>query len=162
MVLAIEHIRRMRGGAQSHLMRCDDGGYYIVKFQNNPQHTRVLANELLGTKIAAYLGLRVPQIEVVEVHPELIELTAELVIQLGMGRTPCRAGKQFGSRYPGDPAQTNVFDFLPDEQLSQVENLADFAGKVTVTVHAEKGDGFDKGKLENAVIEPLREGNLIP
>jgi len=128
MVLAIEHIRRMRGGAQSHLMRCDDGGYYIVKFQNNPQHIRVLANEMLGTKIAAYLGLRVPQIEVVEVHPELIELTAELVIQLGMGRTPCRAGKQFGSRYPGDPAQTNVFDFLPDEQLSQVENLADFAG----------------------------------
>jgi Protein of unknown function (DUF3037) len=44
-------------------MRCDDGGYYIVKFQNNPQHTRVLANELLGTKIAAYLGLRVPQIK---------------------------------------------------------------------------------------------------
>jgi hypothetical protein len=128
MVLAIEHIRRMRGGAQSHLMRCDDGGYYIVKFQNNPQHIRVLANELLGTKIAAYLGLRVPQVEVVEVHPELIELTAELVIQLGMGRTPCRAGKQFGSRYPGDPAQTNVFDFLPDEHLSQVENLADFAG----------------------------------
>ena len=128
MVLAIEHIRRMRGGAQSHLMRCDDGGYYIVKFQNNPQHTRVLANELLGTKIAGYLGLRVPQIEVVEVRRELIELTAELVIQLGIGRTPCRAGKQFGSRYPGDPAQTNVFDFLPDEQLSQVENLADFAG----------------------------------
>jgi len=65
---------------------------------------------------------------VVEVRPELIELTAELVIQLGMGRTPCRAGKQFGSRYPGDPAQTNVFDFLPDEQLSEVENLTDFAG----------------------------------
>jgi hypothetical protein len=128
MVLAIEHIRRMRGGAQSHLMRCDDGDYYIVKFQNNPQHIRVLANEMLGTKIAGYLGLRVPQVEVVEVHPELIELTADLVIQLGMGRTPCRAGKQFGSRYPGDPAKTNVFDFLPDEQLSQVENLADFAG----------------------------------
>ena len=54
MVLAVEHIRRMRGGAQSHLMRCDDGGYYIVKFQNNPQHIRVLANEMLGTKIAAY------------------------------------------------------------------------------------------------------------
>jgi hypothetical protein len=83
---------------------------------------------LAGTKIAAYLGLRVPQIEVVEVRPELIELTAELVMQLGIGRTPCRAGKQFGSRFPGDPAQTPVYDFLPDEQLSQVENLADFAG----------------------------------
>ena len=128
MVLALEHIRRMRGGAQSHLMRCDDGGYYIVKFQNNPQHVRVLANEMLGTRVAGCLGLRVPQTEVVEVRRELIELTAELVIQLGTGRTPCRAGRQLGSRYPGDPAQTPVYDFLPDELLNQVENLADFAG----------------------------------
>jgi hypothetical protein len=83
---------------------------------------------MLGTKIAGYLGLRVPQIEVVEVRRELIELTSDLVMQLGTGRTPCRAGKQFGSRYPGEPAQRQVFDFLPDEQLNQVENLADFAG----------------------------------
>jgi hypothetical protein len=94
MVLALEHIRRMRGGAQSHLMRCDDGGYYVVKFQNNPQHIRVLANEMLGTKIAGHLGLRVPHVEVVEVRRELIELTADLVIQLGTGRIPCRPGRQ--------------------------------------------------------------------
>jgi len=25
----------MRGGAQSHLMRCDDGFYYVVKFPGN-------------------------------------------------------------------------------------------------------------------------------
>jgi hypothetical protein len=128
MVLAVEHIRRMRGGAQSHLMRGDDGGYYVVKFQNNPQHLRVLANEMLATKIAGALGLPVPQVEIVEVRRELIQLSAELVIQLGTGRTPCRAGKQFGSRYPGNPASLAVHDFLPDEQLGQVENLADFAG----------------------------------
>ncbi len=34
---AVQHIRRMRGGAQSHLMRCADSNYYVVKFQNNPQ-----------------------------------------------------------------------------------------------------------------------------
>jgi hypothetical protein len=56
MLRALEQIRRMRGGAQSHLMRCDDGYYYVVKFQNNPQHTRVLVNELLGTRLAARLG----------------------------------------------------------------------------------------------------------
>ena len=58
---AIEHIRRMRGGAQAHLMRCDDSRYYIVKFQNNPQHIRILANELLATRMAARLGLSVPE-----------------------------------------------------------------------------------------------------
>ena len=69
----------------AHLMRCDDGGYYVVKFQNNPQHLRILANEMLGTRLAARLGLPVPRTEVVEVRRELIELTADLVMQLGMG-----------------------------------------------------------------------------
>ena len=47
----------MRGGAQSHLMRCADGHYYVVKFQTNPQHRRILVNELLGTRLASRLGL---------------------------------------------------------------------------------------------------------
>lgn len=118
----------MRGGAQSHLMRCDDGACYVVKFQNNPQHLKVLANEMLATRMAARIGLPVPGVEVVEVPPELIALTADLEIQLGVGRTPCQAGRQVGSRYPGDPARLVVHDFLPDEALREVENLADFAG----------------------------------
>jgi hypothetical protein len=56
MLFATEQIRRMRGGAQSHLMRCSDGNYYVVKFQNNPQHRRILVNELLGTKLAGRFG----------------------------------------------------------------------------------------------------------
>jgi hypothetical protein len=42
-----------------------------------------------------------------------------------------------------------------------IANLADLAGKVTVTVHADSAEGFDKGKLQNGVLEPLRESNLI-
>ena len=37
-----------------------------------------------------------------------------------------------------------------------VANLADLAGKVTVRLRAEKQDGFDKNKLQNGVIEPLK------
>ena len=41
MPLAVEQIRRMRGGAQAHLMRCagngDDYEYYVVKYQSNRQ-----------------------------------------------------------------------------------------------------------------------------
>lgn len=121
----------MRGGAQAHLMRCDDGGYYVVKFQNNPQAAqggRILANELLGTRLAARLGLPVAQPAVIDVSQELVRLTADLVIQRGMGHIPCMSGLQFGSRYPGDPVQLAVHDFLPDEQLREVENLSDFAG----------------------------------
>jgi len=44
---ALEQIPRMREGAQSQLMRCSDGHYYVVKFPNNPQHQRVPVNEMV-------------------------------------------------------------------------------------------------------------------
>lgn len=128
MLRAMEHIRRMRGGAQAHLMRCSDGNYYVVKFQNNPQHLRILVNELLGTRLASRLGLPTTPVAVVEVSRELIQLTEELCMELARSRTPCAAGLQFGSRYPGDPRRLVLHDFLPDEKLREVTNLHDFAG----------------------------------
>jgi len=121
----LEQIRRMRGGAQSHLMRCSDRNYFVVKFQNNLQHRRILVNELLGTRLASWLGLPTAP---VEVGAELIRLAPELCIELPRSRTTCAAGLQFGSRYPGDPRQVTLHDFLPDEKLREVENLYDFAG----------------------------------
>jgi HipA-like protein len=128
MLRALEHIRRMRGGAQSHMMRCSDGNYYVVKFQNNPQHSRVLVNELLGTRLAARMGLPTTPVAVVEVSEELIRLTPELCIETPRTRVACQGGLQFGSRYPGDPHRLTMHDFLPDPLLDRVENLHDFAG----------------------------------
>jgi hypothetical protein len=42
-----------------------------------------------------------------------------------------------------------------------IANLADMAGQVNVTIHAQSAAGFDKGKLNNGVMEPLREADLI-
>jgi hypothetical protein len=128
MLLATEQIRRMRGGAQSHLMRCSDGNYYVVKFQNNPQHRRILVNELLGTRLARRLGLSTAPVEIVHVSEELIRLTPELCMEMPRSRVPCEPGPQFGSRYPGDPRYLALHDFLPDEQLGAVQNLYEFAG----------------------------------
>ena len=109
-------------------MRCVGEEYYVVKFQNNPQGVRILANELLATRLAARIGLPVAQVAVVEVREALIRHTEDLVIQMGRGRASCSAGFQFGSRYPGSPAETVVYDFLPDEQLCEVLNLDAFRG----------------------------------
>src|SRR5271156_400365 len=133
-VLALEHIRRMRGGAQSHLMRCSDGEHYVVKFQNNPQGTRILANEMLGGALATRLGLPTPEIAIVEVSNSLIERTGELVVHLGRGRSACSPGSCFGSRYasdarlPGTRAVLAANDFLPLDLMPRVTNLIDFAG----------------------------------
>jgi hypothetical protein len=42
-----------------------------------------------------------------------------------------------------------------------IANLADMAGKVEVSLRAESEKGFDKSKLNNGVLEPLREIELI-
>jgi hypothetical protein len=42
---------------------------------NNPQHVRVLANEMLATNLGLRLGLPMPRVEVIEVSDRLIENT---------------------------------------------------------------------------------------
>jgi hypothetical protein len=42
-----------------------------------------------------------------------------------------------------------------------IANLAEMAGKVEVSIRAESEKGFDKSKLNNGVLEPLREIELI-
>ncbi|MHB8501430.1 MAG: HipA family kinase [Candidatus Acidiferrales bacterium] len=125
---AVEEIRRMRGGSQSHLMRCSDGQYYVVKFQNNPQHRRVLVNELLATRLAARLGLPTTPTAIVEVSEELIRRTDDLVMEMPRNRVPCMPGLQFGSRLFGSTRIANTLGSFPQGQLFPREQLVYFAG----------------------------------
>ena len=131
-IYAKQHLRPMRGGAQSHLMFADDGHYYVVKFQNNPQHVRVLANELLATRIAERLGLPVPVTEVVEVSPWLIENSPELRIRVGSASVSCQHGLALGIRFVIGPLEGTVFDYLPASALDHVRNLDAFAGMLVL------------------------------
>src|SRR5271170_4420217 len=150
--MAIQQIRRMRGGAQSHLMLASDGNLYVVKFSNNPQHVRVLANELLATRLATALGLAVPPSEVIEVSEWLIRNTQELTIEQRGGALPCRAGLHFASRWVGGLMPGQTVDYLPQEQLLEVRNLAEFAGilaldKWTCNINGRQAV-FQKGRRE--------------
>ena len=131
-VQAVQQIRRMRGGAQGQLMLGSDGRLYVVKFRNNPQHERVLANEMLATRLAAAVGLTVPETEVVEVSAWLVEHTPELKVDLGRRQEPCTAGLNFGARYVGGLMPGQVVDYLPEEQLGEVRNLTEFAGMLAL------------------------------
>jgi len=140
-VVATQHIRRMRGGAQGHLMRCSDNYFYVVKFRNNPQHVRVLANEWLATRLAERTGLPMPATEVVEVSEWLVNHTSELNIQLAHNLIQCQPGLQFGSRYAVNPREGQVFDYLPMEMLDRVRNLETFAGMLVVDKWTGNADG---------------------
>jgi hypothetical protein len=140
-IRAVQHVKRMRGQAQGQLMRCSDLDFYVVKFTNNPQHPRVLANELLATRLAEYSGLPVPKTEVVSVDDWLIEHTPALHIQLAHETMPCRAGLQFGSRYVVSPLEGQVFDYMPTEMLSRVRNLTAFAGMLVLDKWTGNVDG---------------------
>jgi hypothetical protein len=132
-VTAVQAIRRMRGGAQSQLMLGADGNLWVVKFKNNAQHLRVLANEMIATRMAETVGLSVPKSDVVEVSGWLIANSPEMVVDLGQGvRERCASGLQFGSRFVGGLMPGQVVDYLPEPQLDDVRNLAEFSGMLVV------------------------------
>ncbi|MCU1323219.1 MAG: HipA domain protein [Acidobacteriaceae bacterium] len=141
-VLAVQAIRRMRGGAQSQLMLGADSRLWVVKFQNNPQHLRVLANELIATRLAAVVGLTVPVSDVVEVTEWLIANSPEMHVEGARGaRERYVAGLQFGSQFVGGLMPGQVVDYLPEPQLSEVRNLDEFAGMLCLDKWAGNCNG---------------------
>ncbi len=138
---AVRHIRKMRGGAQAHLMEADDGHWYVVKFRNNPQHRRVLINELVATALLDYLSVSAPPAALLRVTPEFLAANPEVCLTLGTRRVEVAPGWHFGSRYPGDPARIAVYDFLPDALLTGVANLEDFRAILVFDKWVGNADG---------------------
>lgn len=127
-VTARQHFKRMRGGANAHLLLGDDEEYYVVKFRNNPQHPRILVNELVCSVLLQYLQIPTPGWTVVNVPESLVAATPELVMEAGAETRRCEAGLQFGSRFPVDPARRAVYDYLPVSLLRLLLNADSFLG----------------------------------
>jgi hypothetical protein len=89
-ISAVQHLRKLRGGSQSHLLRASDGAWYVTKFQNNPQHVRVLANEMLATRLGLALGLPMPRVETIEVSDG--SLSTRMICELTWRAERFRAG----------------------------------------------------------------------
>jgi hypothetical protein len=138
---AVQHVRKMRGGSQAHLLRCSDGGYYVTKFQGNPQHTRILANEMFATRAGLWLSLPMPAVAIVQVGEWLIEKTPDLRFEIASQPVKCIAGQHLGSRYVGDPLTHASYDYLPESMLAKVTNLADFVRVLVLDKWLGNADG---------------------
>jgi hypothetical protein len=128
-------VRRMRGKSQAHLLTADDGCHYVVKFRHAHHGVRALINELLGALTLRRLGFACPP-------PALIETGVQFLVANPVGiqcegmMYPPAPGWHFGSLYPGDPASTRVYDFVPDKLLSRVANLTEFHGMLVFDIWA--------------------------
>src|SRR5438105_4883929 len=77
------HIKKMRGGAQSHLIGGDDGCFYVVKFLNNPQHRRILVNELVCSTLLRYLQIACADVALIDVTPEFLSANPLVTLEVG-------------------------------------------------------------------------------
>jgi hypothetical protein len=90
-------LRKMRGGAQSHLIAGEDGENYVVKFTNNPQHRRILINEWLANAFLRYLQIHVPQTALIQVSESFLAQNPDVYFTLGSRRERPVPGLHFGS-----------------------------------------------------------------
>jgi hypothetical protein len=157
-VNARHFIRKMRGGAQAHLLEADDGHSYIVKFQNNPQHRRILVNEWIAGEILAHLQIAAPAQELVTVSAEFLRENPEVGFQGSAHRVAVEPGWHYGSRHPGTPRTTAVYDFIPDALLEQVANAEQFLATLVFDRWVANGDGrqavFFRAELKDWLARP--------
>lgn len=139
-LMATGYVRRLRGGSQAQLLRASDGKAYVTKFVNNPQHPRVLANELLACRLGTWLGLSVPRVEIIDVPQQLIERYPEMVMETTYRSYPCASGLQLGVCYVGGDRE-KVLDTLPESMFENVVNVPEFAQMLVLDKWTGNADG---------------------
>ena len=140
-VNARRFVRKLRGGAQAHLLEADDGHCYVVKFQNNPQHRRILVNEVLAAEILAHLQIASPRHQMVRVSSDFLHANPEVHLQSGTSRAAVEPGWHFGSVHPGNPDTLTIYDFIPDSLLTQVANAEQFLAVLAFDRWVANADG---------------------
>jgi hypothetical protein len=135
---AVRFLRKMRGGAQAHLLEANDGRLYVVKFKNNPQHRRILLNEWIAHGLSDLLGISTPAAAVVRVTPEFLEANPGVSILTPAGTRVVSPGLHFGSRYAGQ--FETAHDILPTLYLKRLKNARDFIGSLILDLWLSNSD----------------------
>ena len=123
-----QHHRVLPGESSAQLMSTEDGSFYVVKFRNNPQHRRVLINELICYQILSHLDLATPGWDIIDVQAEVIRKSPALLLGRGKQRWQGEPGLQFGSKLPVDPARHAIYDYVPLTMVRELINLDQVLG----------------------------------
>ncbi len=71
----------------------NDNTSYIVKFKNNPQSTRVLANEIIANSIAKLINIPIPEFSIINIDDKLVKHINNI------NKVDFISGNQFASKY---------------------------------------------------------------
>ena len=81
-VVATRYVVPLReGGSLPGLVEADDLGTYVVKFRGAGQGRKALVAEVIVAELARALGLRVPELVVIEVDPLLARAEPDQEVQ---------------------------------------------------------------------------------
>lgn len=153
---AASFVRRMRGGAQSSLLRASDGEMYVVKLQGNPQGPDVLAHEALGSWLAGRLGLPTPEWGRISIDDGFIDGNPEIWFETPSGRVRPAAGIHYASRLVEAGRDGSVYETLPRSWFARIENRPDFLGMLVLDLWSGHADNRQACFVQEAGERGLR------
>lgn len=139
-VTATHLIRQMSGASRSIFCKCDDGNFYIVKLLGNPQGPNVLANELLGARLARMMRVETPEAAFVLVPDHLLKSAPLRWFVEYDGKKPPVGGYFFGSRFVGNPEKMQTTDWICRRKALEIANQWDFLKMLVLDVWANNQD----------------------
>lgn len=124
----LSFVRTLRGDSRSLLCEFDDRKFYIVKYQGNPQGSKILVNELAAHRLATIVGLPVPSLHVVEIN---LQQSVEISTQASYSgqKYSISPGRHLASEYVISPSRGSVYDSLPASKFeTHLRNPKDIIG----------------------------------
>jgi hypothetical protein len=89
---------------------------------------------------------------------EFLDRYPEVALQTGNRSIPVEPGWHFGSRHPGTPQTTAIYDFVPDALLGQVANADQFLASLVFDRWVANADGrqsiFFRAQLKDWLARP--------
>jgi hypothetical protein len=115
-VTATRYVTPLReGGSLPGLMEADDLGTYVVKYHGAGQGRKVLVAEIVSGELARALGLPVPELVTVDVHPDLGLAEPDQEVQELLRRSP---GRNLGLDYLPGALDFDPLAFDPGPELA--------------------------------------------
>jgi hypothetical protein len=115
-VTATRYVTPLReGGSVPAIVEADDEGLYVLKYRGAAQGPRALIAELIGGEVGRALGLRVPEIVLIELDEALGRSEPDPEIQLPLRAS---AGLNLGLDYLPGALGYDPLLFKPDPELA--------------------------------------------